>query len=112
MPNAIMTIHPYRYHDQWVFDDSAVGLDKEPFVAGADEIIDVMVEDLPDAASGFNMLFSAVPFPGHQFAFERRHEEAGGWWYEHEATHRQGWLCPALFKYFDDAPKQLFVQVK
>jgi hypothetical protein len=24
----------------------------------------------------------------------------------------EGWLCPALLKYFDDAPTQLYVQVK
>jgi len=24
----------------------------------------------------------------------------------------EGWLCPALFRYFDQAPKQLYAQVK
>jgi hypothetical protein len=24
----------------------------------------------------------------------------------------EGWLCPALFKYFEEAPKRIYVQVK
>lgn len=38
--NSIIAIHPYEVQDIWVFDDSAVGLAQEPFVAGADVIID------------------------------------------------------------------------
>lgn len=30
--NALMVIAPYRYAGTWVFDDSAVGLKREPFV--------------------------------------------------------------------------------
>ncbi len=52
MHNAIITIFPFKNHDQWVFDDPAVGLDKEPFVSGADDIIDVMVAGLPNPESG------------------------------------------------------------
>lgn len=112
MTNAIMTIHPYKYNGLWVFDDDSVGLDKEPFVSGADDIIDVMVVNLPDPESGFNLIFSGIPFPGHQYEFKRLSPEADGWWYLHEATDMHGWLCPALFKYFDEAPDKLFVQVK
>src|SRR5690606_39927586 len=46
--NAIMAIHPYRHHGLWVFDDPAVGLLQEPFVAGADAIIDRAVAQIPD----------------------------------------------------------------
>jgi len=41
--NAINLIFPYRYEGMWVFDDARVGLDKEPFVSGADTMIDVLV---------------------------------------------------------------------
>jgi len=40
--NAINFIVPYRYEGMWVFDDARVGLDKEPFVSGADDMIDVL----------------------------------------------------------------------
>ncbi len=45
--NSICAIHPYKYEGLWVFDDPHVGLVKEPFVAGADTIIDLMVAIYP-----------------------------------------------------------------
>ena len=34
--NSILVIHPYKHVGVWVFDDPAVVLVKEPFIAGAD----------------------------------------------------------------------------
>jgi hypothetical protein len=107
-----MAIHPYKQEGVWVFDDPAVDLVAEPFVAGADVLIDKMVEHIPDAEAGVTLVFSADPFPGYQHEFERRREEYGGNWYWSPAYQMEGWLCPALFKYFAEAPEKLFVQVK
>ena len=112
MANAIMVIHPYRHEGMWVFDDPAVGLVREPFVAGADEVIDRMVDDVPGAEQGFNLVFSATPFPGHQLQLERRRDESGGYWYYSPELDMEGWLCPALFKYFDVAPEVFYAQFK
>lgn len=110
--NAIMAIHPYRHHGLWVFDDPAVGLLQEPFVAGADAIIDRAVAQIPDAESGFTLLFSAHPFPGHQLQFEWRREEMSGNWYYSPALDMEGWLCPALLKYFERAPTRIYAQFR
>jgi hypothetical protein len=110
--NSILVIHPYKYEGIWVFDDARVGLVQEPFVSGADTIIDRMVEGIPDAARGVTILFSATPFPGSQYDFEWRREESGGNWYFSPRFGIEGWLCPALFKYFDQAPERIFAQVK
>ena len=110
--NAINVIVPDRGEGMWVCDDARGGLDKEPFVSGADDIIDKLVADLPDAASGFRLIFSATPFPGSQFHFEWLRSESGGNWYSIPALGMEGWLCPALFKYFDSAPPQIHVQVR
>jgi hypothetical protein len=110
--NSILVIHPYKYEGTWVFDDPAVGLDKEPFVSGADVMIDKMVEDIPNAAAGVTILFSAQPFPGYEHEFVWNREEYGGNWYASPAMRMEGWLCPALFKYFDQAPKRIYAQVK
>jgi hypothetical protein len=32
--NSLLVIHPYKHAGVWVFDDPAVGLVKETFVAG------------------------------------------------------------------------------
>src|SRR5438445_13403089 len=110
--NAILAIHPYKHQGLWVFDDPKVGLVQEPFVAGADTIIDRMVEGLPDAHAGVTILFSAQPFPGYQYEFHWRREEHGGNWYFSPQFGMEGWLCPALFKYFTQTPERIFAQVK
>jgi hypothetical protein len=64
--NTLNVISPYRYNGMWVFDDAQYGLLREPFVSGADTLIDMAVADIPNAAEGFNMIFSDQAFPGHQ----------------------------------------------
>ena len=108
MMNAIRVIHPYKYEGMWVFDDDKVGLVQEPFVSGADEIIDRLVTEIPDAARGF----SDRPFPGYQAEFEWRRAEFDGNWYYSAALEMEGWLCPALFKYFESAPPKIFAQFR
>jgi hypothetical protein len=110
--NVINTIHPYKSNGMWVFDDPAVGLRQEPFVSGADAIIDRMVQQIPNAESGFTLLFSAQPFPGFQVEFEWRRAELSGNWYHCSALKMEGWLCSALLKYFDSAPKRIYAQFR
>ena len=110
--NSIIAIHPYKTEGMWVFDDPAVGLRQEPFVSGADAIIDRMVQFIPNAESGFTLLFSANPFPGFQVEFEWRRAELTGNWYYCQALEMEGWLCPALFKYFDSAPPKIYAQFR
>ncbi len=110
--NSIMVIAPYRYQGTWVFDDPGAGLEREPFVAGVPEMIDILVADIPDAEEGFLMLFSAQPFPGHQWKLTWVRGESGGDYYRLKDPPMEGWLCPAMFKYFREAPKELYVQAK
>jgi hypothetical protein len=110
--NAINVIAPYKHHGMWVFDDPRVGLVQEPFVAGADTMIDRVVADIPDAEHGFTIIFSTTPFPGHQYRLDWRREESGGNIYYAEKLELEGWLCPALLRYFPEAPKQLYIQAK
>ena len=114
MPNQILVIAPYwlEQAQTWVFDDPAVGLVQEPFVAGIPEMINELVRDIPDARRGFRLLFSASPFPGYQQKAVRVRPEAGGWWYRTEEPAAEGWLCPALFRYFDQAPEELYVKAE
>ena len=110
--NAINVIKPYLWEGMWVFDDPRVELDKEPFVCGADVMIDRMVEDIPAAENGFRLIFSATPYPGHSLRLERRREEHGGNWYYSPDLGMEGWLCPALFKYFEEAPEHLYASAE
>ena len=110
--NAILAIHPYKHKGLWVFDDPKAGLVQEPFVAGADEIIERLVQGISEASSGFTLLFSAAPFPGYHSAFEWRRGDMGGNWYYSADVGIEGWLCPALFKYFEVAPERIYAQFK
>ena len=110
--NSIMIISPYRHAGTWVFDDQNTGLFREPFVAGVPEMIDHLVKDIPDADKGFRMLFSAQPFPGYMMKVNWRRAENGGNWYYSEKLDIEGWLCPALFRYFKQAPKEIYVKVE
>jgi hypothetical protein len=106
--NAISVIVPYKYEGMWVFDDPAVGLVREPFVSGIDVMLDKLTESIPNAAKGFRLVFSAAPFPGYTMTLEWRREEYGGNWYYSPQFQMEGWLCPALFKYFPKAPAELY----
>ena len=108
--NSIMVIVPYWYQGTWVFDDPTVGLVREPFVSGIPEMINLLVKDIPGARDGFRLTFSASPFPGYQQKFEWVREEFGGNYYRMQAPEMEGWLCPALFHYFDHAPKTLYAR--
>lgn len=110
--NVIIAIHPYKAEGMWVFDDEAAGLRQEPFVSGADTIIDHMVRDIPNADAGFTLLFASAPFPGYQVEFEWHRTELRGNWYFSKALNMEGWLCPALFNYFESAPPRIYAQVR
>ena len=114
--NSIMVVKPYKWEGMWVFDDEKTGLVREPFVAGVPEILEALLEQqgipVEEAEKGFRLIFSAIPFPGHQLSARRVGEEGGGNWYEESVSKARGWLCPALFQYFDTAPDNLHVRVE
>jgi hypothetical protein len=111
MQNGIFSIRPYRWQNMWVFDDERVGLVKEPFVMGIPDMIDREVAHLPEAEKGFTILFNSTGLPGADVVLTKAEAESGGTWYEQKATGLKGWLCPALFKYFDEAPETIYVKV-
>lgn len=109
-----MILKPYKYLGTWVFDDETTGLNKEAFVAGVPEILEGLLAanniPLAEAEKGFKLTFSAVAFPGYQLCAIWEREEDGGNWYKEKETGAKGWLCPALFKYFESAPAALFIR--
>ncbi len=112
MANILTVIEPYWYQGTWVFDDESAGLDKEPFVQGVPEMIDALVKDIPNARSGFILLFSSLPFSSYQIELTRVKEEYGGYWYRVKDKSAEGWLCPALFGYFETAPETIYVKAE
>ena len=112
--NSINVIKPYRWEGLWVFDDPRVELVREPFVGGADRLIDMATarKGIQDPDDGFLLLFSASPFPDADFQLRWVRQEMGGNVYVWDEAQQEGWLCPALLKYFDEPPANLHIQLK
>jgi len=128
--NQINVIAPYRHLGGWAFDDDATGLLREPFVAGADVAIDKIVNQLGIKGDKIKMIFSAGEFPEYQLKLEHLTMDVlnDGDFYSIDETnkftkedvgleHWEGdafilWLCPALLKYFDEPPEEIYVKVE
>lgn len=112
--NEITIINPYWKHGTWCFTDDTIGVVDEAFVAGADTVISYLVRDIPNASQGFRLMFSENPFPEHDIV--ATHVESDGYsgnFYKFEEKDITiiFWLCGCLLKYFDTAPKQIYVKV-
>ncbi len=112
MTNTLMVIFPYRYHGTWVFDDEQAGLVQEPFVSGIPEMVDVLVKNITNVDEGFKLIFSAIPFPGYQAELIWLREEYSGHWYLWAENKMEGWICPALFKYFETQPCKIYCRAE
>ena len=110
--NAIMVIAPYRYQGTWVFDNVQAGLVREPFVAGVPEMIDALVADIPDADKGFRLTFSAKPFPAFGKKLTWLRGDMTGNYYKTDDPPMEGWICPAMFRYYEQAPPELYVKAE
>jgi hypothetical protein len=111
----IKVIKPYMWEGIWVFDDPAVGLYKEALVAGMPEMIlkGCQLLGINNPENGFVAVFSKDPFPDAKIVLEWVREEMGGNVYTAPALGGiEGWLCPALFKYFDKAPQTMYIDLK
>jgi hypothetical protein len=127
---SVMTLYPYLYSDIcWVFDDQQTSLKEEAFVLGASEMISTLLaaKCIPDARYGFALRFSDQPFDHDVELRLLLPEEASratgqpvmglpgtGNWYAGDVTGQTmvAWLCPALYEYFAEAPKRIFVKAE
>lgn len=115
--NSIFILTPTRNRfGIWAFDDATTGLVQEPFVGDTNILIDNMVLEagysLEEASKGIALLFSPDPFQGHQSEIYLIETTPHGSTYVNDKWDIEPWLCPALYKYFPQAPKRLFSQVK
>jgi len=133
MSDKQLVLYPYLNGQTWVFDDESKNLKAEAFVCGMSEIMSAVVakKGIKKAKKGFKLTFSDKPFKGQDveltwikpgnlegsFTLEVDGEQKTysycipGNWYHTGRTFKkkmEGWLCPALLKYFDDAPRKLY----
>ena len=118
--NSIYTLDAYRHAGMWVFDDDAVGLIKEPFVSGADILFDHLSgRHIDGTNTRVSIAFSTTPIPGHDVhAAMTGADGYGGHFYKVEKFEGDDdmvafpfWLCPALLKYYDTAPSDIYIKI-
>jgi hypothetical protein len=105
--NAVTSIAPYRIEGgMFAFDDPTTGLVREPFIGGANYWMDKW----SGKSNSCTITFSAYPLPDYDVKLELKdtHLINGSNYDDQEG--RNIWLCPALFKYFASAPKELYIK--
>lgn len=110
--NALFRIQAYQFKGGWVFDDESRGLKEEPFVIGADTWLQRTYEERGLADGKVNFVFSPTPLPQYtdKLTMQSTDIYAGSWYFTEKYQERL-WLCPALFKFFPEAPKEIYVLV-
>lgn len=118
MNNAIMILNPYWLHGTWVFDEPALGLRAEAFVAGADKQISYLVKkhNITNPEAGFRVYISATWFPDCQAYIEHIKPDEYGSGNYYRLTDGDvvidGWYCPVLLMYFPTAPERIYCKVE
>lgn len=111
--NQINVLYPYRHMGGWVFDDPDIGLYKEAFVLGTDEIINSIV----GKRKKFKVLISHSYIPDETGVLEKvaikdkNNVEAEGW-YKLKGTEMVGWLCPQVLSYFRGYPDKIHFKIE
>jgi hypothetical protein len=109
--NTLFRILIRRQDELWVYDDASFGVREQPFVFGADLILDKMAAKFEGAGDGLNLVFSSIPFPGSEFCLEFVREETQGFVYRWVDHNLQGWMSPSLRNYFPDPPPKIYLQL-
>ena len=109
--NNVYVIYPKRSPmGVWTFTDESVGLTNEPFVGIINQFMDYMTKDIENADNGFPLYFSESKLPNTKMTLHKVEGDSNGTYYAFEELDMQiGWLCPALLKYFKDAPNIFYV---
>ena len=109
--NTLFRILIRRQDELWVYDDATFEVKGQPFVFGADLILDKMVAGVDGVQDRVNVLFSAIPFPGSEHCIEFVRQETEGFVYRWEDEKLQGWVSPSLRNYFPDPPSKIYLQL-
>lgn len=106
--NEVNILYPTRSrYGVWAFTDLSVGLYEEPFVGEINDMIDMFT----DGRDQCIVYISHSPLPNANGHLLRLKEESDGW-YELEGKGISGWLCPAVLKYFQGYPDDIYFKIE
>jgi len=116
MSMTIYAVKLYKLNNiQWVFDDPERNIIAEAFVAGADTLVDkVLEENNLDPEGDLILLFSTKFFPPnddtYKITISHKPEPGGGTSYN--CNDHDLWLCDTLLDYYQKPPKKIYFQIK
>jgi len=105
--NQVNVLHIFKENGVWMFNDEEVGLYKEPFVPS----INPMIETYVRGRKEFTAFISKDPMYDVTLTLNRVDDKIEGV-YEMAGSGIVGWLCPALLKYFEGYPKNIYVKIE
>ncbi len=118
MADKIQRIRPYFDKEiGWVFDDPKFGIVKELLTDGIDTILDIVsAKHKFNKYAGFDVYFSDSEIHDFDLSFVKTSsididQESEGVVYLCVEYDMIGWLCPVLFRYFDAAPKTIYIKL-
>jgi hypothetical protein len=107
-------IHAIRWEPHWGHSFGCLCIVISPPTKGIPSPSRLIANEKPASQpkNGFLLLFSATSFPSADLQLEWVREDGSGNIYLWREAGQEGWLCPALLRYFDRAPAELYVQLK
>ena len=110
--NSLYIIQPYRDLGTWLFDDESRNIIREPFVLGVPQMIDMYLEQKGIQANKFTLIFSNKDIPNADAKLIKERDLNEGAWYSLVGTDKEGWICPAILKYYETAPDKLSIIIQ
>ena len=120
MSMTIYAVKLYKLNNiQWVFDDPAKDIYAEAFVAGADTLIDKILEKHKlDPEGNLVLLFSTEFFPSangsadvYKLKIDKKNTKLGEGTY-YDLMEHKAWLCDTLLDYYKKPPKAIYFHIK
>ncbi len=111
--NAVHKIKLYKQNETWVFDDKFLEITAEPFVMGASEAIQVIVDKIAKDKVTPTIIFGET-LPVYDVRIDLTEDLGTSAWYSmfSEDGNMPLWLCPVLLRYFKTPPKTIFIKIE
>lgn len=108
MLHPTFRIDPYLEDGSWYFDDPKVGLVHEPLTDGVPELLALICDGEPERC---RLLFHDTKIGQPMITLVRDGSYLGSSVYHDPVTKQECLLCPALLRYFSQAPEVMYVWV-
>lgn len=105
--NTIHSLYVYKWNNIYVFDKEEWQTEREAFVSGSTEYLEMISGN----KESFVLLFSDRFFPESHVVELLESDENGSYYWSEELQHKL-WLCSYLFLFYMSAPKKIYLQIK